>query len=123
MDVKIHFFRFTDLFIIYVNQYLGLYVQLNCLLLRAIEDCLYSFFPNPQKESKRLLFVRPPTLPVVRGTRRANESVKKQKDINDKRFSFVLAFESLAGRAKGRVLIFCFVLHQGKMKNKPNRVR
>ncbi|QIK53776.1 hypothetical protein G7051_05230 [Dysgonomonas sp. HDW5B] len=59
------------------------------------------------------------TLPVARGTRRANESVKKQKDINNKSFSFVLAFESLAGRAKGTVLIFCFVLHQGKMKNNP----
>ena len=34
-------------------------------------------------------------------------------------FSFVLAFESVAGRVKGSVLIFCFVLHQGKMKNKP----
>ncbi len=63
------------------------------------------------------------TLPIARGTRRANESVKKQKDINDKCFSFVLAFETVAGRAKGSVLIFCFVLHQGKMKNKPIRVR
>ncbi|QIK53846.1 hypothetical protein G7051_05620 [Dysgonomonas sp. HDW5B] len=63
--------------------------------------------------------VRLLTLAVARGTRRANESVKKQKDINDKCFSFVLAFEPVAGRAKGTVLIFCFVLHQGKMKNKP----
>uniref|UniRef100_UPI00261B0F2D hypothetical protein n=1 Tax=uncultured Dysgonomonas sp. TaxID=206096 RepID=UPI00261B0F2D len=37
----------------------------------------------------------------------------------DYMFYFVLAFESVAGRAKGSVLIFCFVLHQGKMKNKP----
>uniref|UniRef100_UPI002636B3EA hypothetical protein n=1 Tax=uncultured Dysgonomonas sp. TaxID=206096 RepID=UPI002636B3EA len=64
-----------------------------------------------------------PTLPVARGTRRANESVKKQKDISIKCFSFVLAFESIAGRAKGTVLIFCFVLYQDKMKNKPERVR
>ena len=32
---------------------------------------------------------------------------------------FVLAFESVACRVKCTVLIFCFVLHQGKMKNKP----
>ena len=123
MDVKIHFFRFTDLFIIYVNQYLGLYVQLNCPLLRAIEDCLYSFFPNPQKESKRLLFVRPPTVPVVRGTRRANESVKKQKDISDKRFSFVLAFESVAGRAKRLSLDLLFRFASRQNEKQTQRVR
>ena len=64
-----------------------------------------------------------PTLPVARGTRRANESVKKQKDIVVKRFSFVLAFESLAGRAKRHSLdiLFCFASRQ--KENQTHRVR
>ena len=72
---------------------------------------------------KQVLSVRLPDLAGCTGYPQDEESVKKQKDIIDKRFSFVLAFESVAGRAKGTVLIFCFVLHQGKMKNKPDRVR
>ena len=68
----------------------------------------------------QIVFVRQASdLGVCTGYPQGEESVKKQKDINDKCFSFVLAFESVAGRAKGTVLIFCFVLHQGKMKNKP----
>ncbi|WP_146212722.1 hypothetical protein [Dysgonomonas alginatilytica] len=48
---------------------------------------------------------------------------KKQKEIKVKRnFLFSLS-DHVSGRAKGIVLIFCFVLHQGKMKDKPDRVR
>ena len=61
-----------------------------------------------------------PTLSIARGTRRANESVKKQKDINDKRFSFVLAFESLAGRAKrlSLDLLFRFASRQNEKQTR-----
>ncbi|PXV62217.1 hypothetical protein CLV62_12140 [Dysgonomonas alginatilytica] len=50
---------------------------------------------------------------------------KKQKEIKVKRTFFVSAFRSRIGYPVqgGTVLIFCFVLHQGKMKDKPDRVR
>ena len=71
-----------------------------------------------------VLSVRLLTLPFARGTRRANESVKKQKDINDKRFSFVLAFESVVGRAKRHSLdlLFRFASRQNEKQASLMRV-
>ncbi|WP_110310148.1 hypothetical protein [Dysgonomonas alginatilytica] len=48
---------------------------------------------------------------------------KKQKEISVKRIFLFSLSEHVSGQAKGTVLIFCFVLHQGKMKDKPDRVR
>ena len=62
-------------------------------------------------------------MPVARGTRRANESVKKQKDIIVKRFSFVLAFESLAGRAKRLSLDLLFRFASRQNEKHTQRVR
>ena len=65
------------------------------------------------------------TLPVAQGTRRANESVKKQKDISLKCFSFVLAFESLAGRAKRHSLdlLFRFASRQNEKQTREGALR
>ena len=63
------------------------------------------------------------TLPFARGIRRANESVKKQKDINDKRFSFVLAFETVAGRAKRHSLDLLFRFASRQNEKQTHRVR
>ena len=71
-------------------------------------------------DALRLTPVRSLALPIVRGTRRAKKALKNKRTSSVKRFSFVLAFESVTGRTKGTALIFCFVLHQGKMKNKPD---
>ncbi|WP_146212711.1 hypothetical protein [Dysgonomonas alginatilytica] len=56
-------------------------------------------------------------VPDVRGKR------KKQKEIKvESNFLFSLSNTYRVGQGD-TVLIFCFVLHQGKMKDKPDRVR
>ena len=65
----------------------------------------------------QIVFVRQASdLGVCTGYPQGEESVKKQKDINDKRFSFVLAFESVAGRAKrlSLDLLFRFASRQNE---------
>ena len=62
-------------------------------------------------------------MPIARGTRRANESVKKQKGIVVKRFSFVLAFESIAGRAKRHSLDLLFRFASRQNEKQTHRVR
>ncbi|WP_110312225.1 hypothetical protein [Dysgonomonas alginatilytica] len=77
----------------------------------------------PHPRSKRRLCLRPSGFrpwrlhgaPDVRGKRKKQKVIKVESS-----FLFSLS-EHLSGRAKGTVLIFCFVLHQGKMKDKPDK--
>ena len=92
-------------------------------LLRLSANGYATDAPGLTDACKWLLSVRLPDLADCTGYPLDEESVKKQKDINDKCFSFVLAFESVAGRAKRLSLDLLFRFASRQNEKQTHRVR